>query len=369
MMTIAQLLDASRKRIPFPVMTAMLRICGLPSSQGWQRMIEVLLVSYASNKEYRDNFDALKKLYYEHLLVGEKSVKIFHVEKSRIDEIITLLNQHPIERVGFHDTYPFPLNDEKLAKMDNEPHLIEVRADQEQGNVSLIFCSKRFFSERKEIDIDELTNETRHELQVYDEIFGIKKYTRQFFDVITFWPEKEMVEIRVDMGVGRGLNTKERGRAFSSNIKTLLELLSLIEEQPKDTDLFKNGISLFPAISALYHSNEGKVVEIGFTTNAGSTKAERMRKKSSIDLRQEIYHKAGKEAVKHITLYRLGILWTIPRKNDTTVHPGLFLPGHVSDLSNPTQSQLHAIVRQCSSTNDYLLIFEKLLQYLNASNQ
>jgi hypothetical protein len=295
-MTVAQLLDASKARIPYPVMRAILQMCGIPASHGWQKTIEVLLGSYATNAGYRDNFDDLKKYYCEHLLVGEKSVKLFNIERSKVSEIAALMNRHKIERTGFHTTYPFPLNEDNLAKMDNEPHLMEIQADEVQNNISLIFCSKRFFLEQKEIDVNkltELTDEAKQELQGYDEIFGIKRYIRQFFDVITLWPQKGIIEVRVDIGTGLGMNTTEQVKAFSSNISTFLELLSLVKKQPKEIDLFRDGINFFPLIGSLYHSKEGRVVELGFTTDAGSTKLEKMRK-SHVDLREEAYHKAGK---------------------------------------------------------------------------
>jgi hypothetical protein len=367
-MTVAQLLDACRARIPYPVMLAILRVCGLPLSNGWKKTIDVILGSYASNPEFQDNFDDLKRHYYEHLLVGEKSVKLFNVGRSRVSEIANLMDRHRIGQTGFHDTYPFPLNEETLAQMDSEPHLMEVLRDHVQNNISLIFCSKRFFLERKEIDVNELTDEAKQELQAYDEIFGIKRYNRQFFDVITLWPQKGIIEVRVDIGTGLGLNTKEQAKAFSSNISVFLELLSLIENQPKEANLFKDGMNFFPLIGSLYHSEEGRVVELGFTTDAGSTKLEKMRK-SYADLREEAYHKAGKEAVDHITLFRVSIIWDIACENDATVHPELSLPGHVKNLSDSTQLLSHAIVRKCSSTNDYLLIFGKILQYLHGSDQ
>ena len=57
-------------------------------------------------------------------------------------------------------------------------------------------------------------------------------------------------------------------------------------------------MNLFKAIGSIYRtSGLGRVSELGFETPTDSVKVEKMRGKSS-DLREELYHKAGKVGTK-----------------------------------------------------------------------
>ena len=86
----------------------------------------------------------------------------------------------------------------------------------------------------------------------------------------------------------------------------------------------------------------------------------------SVDLRDEIYHKAGKAAVKDIDPYRLAILWDSPISESLEIKNQLelFLQGHCRDLSAGKQILEDIIIRKCSCLEDYKFVFEKINEYL-----
>ncbi|NJN92425.1 MAG: hypothetical protein HC878_20045 [Leptolyngbyaceae cyanobacterium SL_5_14] len=87
-------------------MRAILKMCNLPVGRGWEDTIKKL-VDDSKADEFSDGFDQLQDWYYNHLLIGEKAVKLFSVHRSRIDNLIAILASHEIEKTIFHETYPF----------------------------------------------------------------------------------------------------------------------------------------------------------------------------------------------------------------------------------------------------------------------
>lgn len=360
-MIVAQLLDGLRKRVPWLTMRAIFKICDLPVGRGWEDTIKKLTDESKVKDEFSDGFDQLKEFYSNHLLIGEKSLKLFRVDRKRIDSLISLLKIHKVDATLFHETYPFPLLIEKLEKIDSSTRLVEIRDS--DTNLAVVFCTKRFFTERTSIDPEGLSAETRKDLGDYDEIVGIKRLIRQFFDVVILWKDKELIEVRVD--VTSGMPSQERSRAF---IQTIKQFNSLANRKLGVETILKENINFFPLIDRLYKSDEGKVGELAFTTDEGSIKFEKMRR-GEVDLRDETYHRAGRQAVDHITPYRLAILWKFPILEELETHPELLLPGHARILSSVTQELNEVVIRKCSSLEDYNFVFEKIITYLSDCNE
>jgi hypothetical protein len=360
-MLVAQLLDSVRKRVPWSTMRTIFKMCDLPVGRGWEDTVKKLTDAGVGKDDFTDNFDLLKELYCNHLIIGEKSLKLFRSDRSRIDNLIGKLRHHKVKTTIFHDTYPFLLSTESLVKTDSTPKLVEIR--EAADNMAVVFCTKRFFTERTEIDPEGLSAEAREALNDYDELVGIKRYTRQFFDVVVLRKDKELIEIRLDiMG---GMPSQERSRAFIQIIK---KFNSLANKTLGIETLLGDSTNFFPLIDCLYESSEGKVGELAFTTDEGSIKFEKMRR-GEVDLRDETYHRAGRKAVDHITPYRLAVLWKFLISEGLETQPELLLPGKSRTLSELTQKLDEVIIKKCSGLDDYSFVFEKIISYLNQSDE
>ncbi|MGD1942149.1 MAG: hypothetical protein ACFB0G_12630 [Leptolyngbyaceae cyanobacterium] len=137
---------------------------------------------------------------------------------------------------------------------------------------------------------------------------------------------------------------------------------------------FKKGFSLssnqvlniFPAIDKLYRSTEGKVGEVSFKTDGGSTKNEKMRRTHE-DLRQEIYHHAGRKALEDaesdIRLYKIAILLEYQLAENIQSKPELFLPGRKVQLSKITPELEEFLISKCCGLEDYEFVFKKIVSY------
>jgi hypothetical protein len=362
-MLVYQLLDSSRNRIPWSTMRAIFKMCNLPMGRGWEDTIKKLTDENNVRDEFEDSFAQLKEYYCNHLLIGEKAIKLFEVNRRQIDRLIDSLVSHEIEKTVFHETYPFPLGDESLREIDSSTKLVDIRNS--DCSLAVVFCTKRFFTERTEIDTTSFSEEAKKDLDGYDELVGIKRYTRQFFDAVVLWKDKELIEVRVD--IANGIIHQEINRAFVQTIHQFNDLSR--QSSGIESILKENGnVNFFPLISRLYESGEGKVGELAFTTDEGSSKFEKMRR-GGVDLRNEIYHKAGSQAVDHITPYRLAILWKFLISEDLETHPELFLPGQARVLSNLNPILNEVFVRKCSGLEDYKFVFEKIITCLHARGQ
>jgi hypothetical protein len=90
-MSIEFILNSFRDRISWPTMSAILKACGLPISQGWTKSISKLLEYEKENKSTSDFIDSLEKLetlYKEYSVVGNKSVRAILWTELRCNESI-----------------------------------------------------------------------------------------------------------------------------------------------------------------------------------------------------------------------------------------------------------------------------------------
>ena len=238
--------------------------------------------------------------------------------------------------------------------------LVDILESEE--NLSLVFCSKRLFTERVPISTSDFSPETKKDLSEYDEILGVKRFYRQFFDAVVVWKKKDLIEIRIDIFT-EGMSTQERKDSFLALSEQFNKLVSKFIDV-KST--LNENINFFPLIDKLYDSDEGKVSELYFTTDEGSIKKEKMRK-DMIDLREEIYHKSGRNSVDHINAYHLAILWDFIGVDEVRTQPELLLPAQFYTLNATKQDLNEAIIRKCYGSDDYNFVLEKINKYLNKS--
>ncbi|MEO1432601.1 MAG: hypothetical protein AAFV71_26715 [Cyanobacteria bacterium J06633_8] len=355
-MLTAQILEAFSQRISWSTMRVILKICDLPVGRGWEQTITKLTDEESVRNDISDKIEQLNNCYENHLLVNDKALKIYPLERKKIDKLIAVFKKYKPTDTVFHQTYPFPLSDDNLKEIDFSQKLVEIRDTED--NLSVIFCTKRLFIERSQINTEELNEDTRKDLVDYDKIIGIKEHYRQFFDVVVLSKKRNTIEVRVD--ITGALSLEDKSKAF---FQTINQFNTLSEQKARIKTPLQEGINFFPLIDNLYESDEGKVVELAFITDEGSTKSEKMRK-GSVDLRTETYHHAGKQAVHHITSYRLAILWNIKISGGLYTKPEILLPGNAQILSNQTQSLDEVCILNCSSLDDYEFVVEKIFTYL-----
>ena len=83
-MLTAQILEAFSQRISWSTMKVILKICDLPVGRGWEQTIKKLTDEESIQDDINDKIEHLKKSYENHLLVNDKALKIYQVERKKI---------------------------------------------------------------------------------------------------------------------------------------------------------------------------------------------------------------------------------------------------------------------------------------------
>lgn len=359
-MLLKSLLTTLRNRVPFSTMSAILKLSEFPVSQGADKTVERIIKEVGEGKE--DYTDAIKKLnqqYQDHLLVSEKAVRFYPVDKERTAKLAKLITKNEIENSDFLALYPISLSEEQLSETTYKISLVDL-VESEQS-LSLVYCSSRFIQERVKIDTSELNSEVEKELSSYDEVYGIKKYFYQFFNVVVLWKNKPFVEVRIDLT--RDMPWQDR-RKYA--LEVVGEFNKLTDKVLGVKSFLRDPVNFFPLIKKLYDAkDEGKVGELAFTTDEGSIKNEKMRV-GMVDLRDETYHKAGRAAVEDICPYRIAVLWESPISETLGIKNNLelFLQGTCRSLSSENQILEDVIIKKCSFLEEYKFVFDKINQYL-----
>lgn len=361
MESIEKVLNSLKDRVPWHVMRKILHSHNLPTGQGWKPTIEKLLAYFVNSKDRQTEAAILFKTFREHILAGEKSLRLYEVGPNDIKQATLALVKVAPSKSIFSNEYPFPISNAALSEANEKPHLVEI-VRSEYG-ATLVFCAKRYFTEKVPIKLKDLDISSEM-LSDYDEIIGVRHTIKQMYDVVVLDTRSDYIEIRVDSS--KHMSSDELEIAFNAIIDKLHSIMMHISSN-YSLNLDKP-VNLFQLVDSFYSSNEGRICELAFETDTASIKHEKMRRKAH-DLRQEKYHKAGSAAVDHITPYRIGICWTINVTDNLKVQPELFLPGSVRMLSNPSLLLLDASIKNCSCLNDYEFVINKIKTHLQSNGQ
>jgi len=354
-MSFQKLIAGLRHRVPWTVMKIILSHHNLKKSNGWEGTISKLEKTFEDKnpEEQEVFFKLLSGIYNEHLIAGEKSVRFFQETQEKIQEITTLFKNYDIPDSLFKENYPYLLEDNELQTIEEGIYLVKII--NLENKLFLVFCSKRHSSERVEISPDKVQSE----LGNFSEIYGIKKYDKQCFDLVILDTLMNRIEIRLD--TGSNVSTDERRAGFFQIQQQFQKLVTkLIAAEYK----LENPINLFPAIDKLYRSKEGRICELAFTTETGSIKHEKMRRRHEC-LRGEAYHQGGSAAVDgNLATYKIAATWECIIVATLVTQPELLLPGYARMLSHSSSTLDNVIISNCIGIYDYNFVIGKLNSFL-----
>lgn len=347
----------STKRIPWYYFSSILKSKQLTVSQGWEKTLSKLKQIANSNDTFRDRLFDLYPVYEDHLLHDEKVVKIYQKDVQTIEKLINFIDSIPCDSCPATMTFPFPLDGDgdQLSSLEfNRPYYVG-NIESSEG-LALLFLSKRFFVQRVKLNTFHEDNVVRDYLGDFDEVYGIKKQVHQFFDIVFLNKAKGIIEVRLDNI--EGLNSKAQEVNFLSIERKFENLFSATSEDYR----LNRPVNFYPLLDRLYQDdNEGQVCELGFVTDEGSIKNERMRMNRT-DLRSERYHSAGKKAVEHITLFKIAIGWLKKDRDNEPTELKIF--GTIKDVARFSQSIDSVICSRCFNELEYRFILNKVITLL-----
>jgi hypothetical protein len=251
----------------------------------------------------------LRDFFWEYVVAGKRHIQLYELPKDVWAPISNQLVNAIVPHSVFTASYPFSLLQSALPAAPTDQTLCEIRP-LPNGEYQMVFCSSRSFEES--LTLERNTSPTvmaavDQAIPGYNRLVAYKQQWVQAFDVITFRPSLERVEVALDMN--------SRGMSFNGAELALKLLAATAQVMPAIDPIYKGSIpmDLFPAIGEIYKSrsnSELKIVDTNFRTPSGAMNRGKMPS-SDEDIREEEFHKNGVAGVKkEIRVGGLVVAWT-----------------------------------------------------------
>lgn len=326
-------------RMPWPVGSLALFQHRLGRGRGWDNTVEKFR---SPPKRAVDDLSDLTETLRQHVLAGEKLVCFYDVSSTERGQLIAALKKSIVPVSVAANKFPLMMTD---AEMRSEPDGFSLVAiDEDHGNFYVVFSSVRVTSVRERLSTVNWPQSVVAQLDDFEEVVGVRNVRFHAFDVVVVPKINQPLEVRIDYPFGTQI---EAAQIAQTLVRRAFE--GLVAIQP-----FGVPVNLYPAISSMYGDDkEGIVVELAFSTTTGSLKHEKMRRRSA-DLRQEIYHRAGRQALTSpIEPYRVSIVWSLPVDKKRSSNPELSLNGSNRTSASVNPQMFNVIIRKCVGLSDY----------------
>lgn len=337
----------------FRLVQAHLRAHDMPSASGWGP----LLAKYdALNYDaiptfWNDYLQALQSLLYNAIRCSSSVVWFFEAPTDELNGLIRWLPGLVDQSAPFHRAFPYPLDEDDLRNQSMTP--VSTKFEVFSDEYVLFMCAKRAFKEREPVVFTDMAANVRDALSGYDELIGVRSGYTQGFDRIIVRPQAGYLELHIDLCCP--LNTDELVQYCGTYISRFKDAI-----RPLSGDSLSwlgDAKNLFPRIAALYNAQDGRVLSLGHATGTKSIKEERMRGRD-LDLREELFHKHGIEAIQDTDAYSIKKGWPSPTGSCV---PSAEIHGHFSRAGAAHAAVQHAIIENCATPSDFDLVRSKLL--------
>ncbi len=300
--------------VPFKDVLWFLQERNLPTARSWSNLAGAI-TRFCDEQEVATTTETLLELYEEYRIWGKKAVFLF---PGNGEAAYSLQDLYPLS-TPYKQKYPLPLAEDTLRDLPEIPLLVAIR-DFEDG-VALVFCSPRYTLIKQELSPDCLLDPSVKQYRSSDGVFAIRKGVMQAYDVVYIPRTRGPIQVRVDCLQFK--HTYSAGR-YLGNIRAALAALN---NNGAPVLSLKRPMNIFPLIREIYENpDEGRVSEIAFECNTQASHYGHFRQARE-DLRQEVYHQAGLQAVGTVSPYLLAIAWDKDEQGNP-IEAELLLPGN-----------------------------------------
>lgn len=333
---------------------------GLATARGWDLLKAKLEEeSQSDGGRAAEISQLLESIFTETISVGTRALKVYEVNEELRAQVMDHLSTLTPEDSDYLSTYPKPLSAEELASQGHDLRLCAVNVAEDQSSVGLIFCGRRIIEEREPRNRSEIGDAAINQFgwQQYDEFILIKRRFVQSFEFVRFSRDSGLVELRAEDYSGSDTVVALQQLQDKTN-----ELLARLPGTPVQLTMCRN---LFPAIRPIYdNTQEGIVVELGFTTETGSAKHEKMRANRA-DLRTELFHVGGKQAINGaLTPFRVAVRWPAGGQRANALQEEVLLPGSIRQLASGTPFLDHMVLSGALTEPMMQAMVARVLAYL-----
>jgi len=338
---------ARRMSYSFRLIQARLTSNKAPSALGWDPLREKYKTVSSEEKSHYEK--VWSDLYRDCVLYGRRAVSIYRAPPDLVHKIAKICDDLINKESPYITKFPFPLDGEDLKEQRHNGHFVTLKR-MKDGSVRLIACAKRSYAEREPINLDFLDDQSKEGFEDFDEVIGVRHGVAQAFDVIYIRPSLGEVEVHIDMPCRMTYEDIKNARKYYIGlIKKALpkEVVRESLDSPKN---------IFPMVRVFYGDSTGIINGLSHATGTSSLKEEKMRNKRQ-DLRSELFHKSGIDAVKTTDPYAIRIGWNVATGRNI---PTIIVPGNSHLIGNAAAFVGHAILENCSGGRDYKFLMGKL---------
>lgn len=340
-------------RVPFSTALKKCQQIKIIKANGWSQLHEILEgESKKGAAETIEINNVLEEIFLDSIYTANRAVRIYPVLDENFEEVFDVLDSINIESSVYSRSFPMPVDDVDISNMGDDSFLVE-KKENEDGSISLLFTSRKEVIEKDIVEHTSYNNEKIVDLgwDEYDEFILVKKKYIQVYEHVLYSRVNKEIQIRVENYSGVNLQ-----KSFNQILSKVNNLLKKSKKTIFDT------INFFPAIKNLYlRKDEGKVVELGFTTETGSAKLEKMRRGGK-DLRNEAFHVGGKKAVQDVLApYRLTVRW-FDEKGSSLEE--VLLPGSIRQLGNTRPFLDYVVISDAPCSLSFNKAVRRVLEYL-----
>lgn len=256
----------------------------------------------------------------------------------------------------------FPLDVAEAVLVKDDGNLKIVHKFEDNFGCGIVLSRRRRFSISKEYAQSSLTPAVQSQFPNAEKIIEVTYFNKQTYDVVYLNSKSGMLEVRADCTRESGQNqtagqlrkSLDEIRAYSNNF---------VSKAVQGYNL-GHPINLLPLAKKAYEDFSGVIKKIGFATDDESVKRETM--KAGEDLRAEVFHKTGAQAIGHnMSIFEVAIQWHDPQitGSNSGSKPEIYIPGSHREYVKMNARTDFLFVRGIRTYADSNFIIEKIKSY------
>lgn len=357
MSTLEAFLEHLERRLNIHVVQQILRESKLLSARSWSEL--TLIVKSATQKD-PSIIAKLEKALVMQQLCDLKAVAFYEVDSNTSKILQSSFKSVPPVPGALTSSFPLDADSADLEKDDGKLKVVATFEDDYGAGV--VLSRRRTFTVNNEIYADNFTPELKQQFPNADKIIEVKNYNRQTYDVIYVNAQEGMLEIRADMTRENGLpQTSGQLRKSIDDLRTFVD--RYVSTVVKGYNL-NAPLNLLPLAKKVYEDKSGLIKKIGFATEEDSVKRETM--KAGVDLRTELFHKTGAQAIDHkMAIFEVAIQW----HGDEVLggvsgsKPEIYIPGSFREYVKAGARTDYLFVKGVRTYADSNFVLKKLKSY------
>lgn len=294
-------LNHLESRLNIHIVQQILRESDLISARSWS---ELKMIIKSAVKSDPGILDRLTSALVMQQLCDLKAVSYFELDSRAAALLLLKLRSVSVPASDLSISFPLGVSEALLKKDDGQLKIIAKFSD--DFGAGIVLSRRRNFTINNEVYQSSFSVEVRKQFPDADKLIEVRVYSRQTFDVVYVNKELGVLEIRAD--VTREDGQQQTAGQLQKSVEDLRAYVHrFVSQTIKGYDL-KSPINLLPLAKKVYEDKSGAIKKIGFSTEEESVKRETM--KAGVDLRQELFHKSGAEAIEHkMAIFEVAIQW------------------------------------------------------------